>query len=942
MPMSPPWLPPPAEPFEHHAWVDGELISANVYVLPIPSGPFRPFVFVEGIDFGLSGGLPPLRNGDFGWREFWGCDAVGYPMMADMPILIDSLVHRGFTPVLIDFEDGNTDLFDNAELLIDILLHLQEHRTDDRPMVISGASMGGQIARIALRLMELRGEPTCTGLYVSLDSPHQGANVPLGLQQLLHFLNQNGSETLQALVQALHSPAARQLLVRQVPSLTPRIAYQDSLNQLGLPSSCRTASIANGSSSPLTSDGAFLLEYDHSLIESGWFGNVGDLVRLHVYSFPGSEDHPDALPGWGVTADVHIPSDADWPWPLNQGTAHASLSDQNELGPLDRLPGGTRPSMLQFASAFNEHINDLDLPWPVCLPPIESSQMVPLQSFIPTLSALDIPPPWSANLNVPDVLANSPFDAVHIATLNEAHSEINEANLAFLLHQLDVSECPLLPGTVIQDTVLLAQDGWRLPPLVVAGRLALHSADTSLSPLVADPLSHGEFTMDGCAGTFTVQPNGILELGGPGFPGPGATARVHLADGTHLLVKGKLIIHEGSELVVDAGGELNLRHAEVDIREGGQLTLMLGSRLFLEGVNQWIQGPSSVANMDGLCELGPDAEWQGQFSSGMQLRTQHEFNVLCAPGSKADFHSTMDPALWILAPSGHVTISGQGKWIWNEVGIRMSGQGHFSLSSSQNQHWSSTWSGTSSDSLTIHGHAFLTDHDVHHIQFVHTEGTLYAESSQFMHGQAHSDGRLNLHHCDFHDNPLLHSSISTAPPHLIRECRFEDGTVGVVSNANAPLRLRECVFDHLDIAVSVQSTRCEVICSAFRNNDIAISANRSLLAMTPSEGGGWSQFEDNDVHLDFNEAPIPLWIHGANHFGNWWSAWAQGSLDVPCQGPISIDATGQSWSWPSNWPQIQSSLWSSSNGTETCPIHVVDLNPVDQPDCGLGKKPKKE
>ncbi|MGB1074067.1 MAG: hypothetical protein ACPGYZ_08225, partial [Flavobacteriales bacterium] len=69
-PLSPPWLTPPAQPFEHHLWVDGTLMSANVYVHPCGLAAFRPFVFVEGIDFGLSGSLPPHRNGDFGWAQF--------------------------------------------------------------------------------------------------------------------------------------------------------------------------------------------------------------------------------------------------------------------------------------------------------------------------------------------------------------------------------------------------------------------------------------------------------------------------------------------------------------------------------------------------------------------------------------------------------------------------------------------------------------------------------------------------------------------------------------------------------------------------------------------------------------------------------------------------------------------------------------------------------
>lgn len=46
--------------------------------------------------------------------------------------------------------------------------------------------MGGLVARVALRQMENDGQAHHTSHYISFDSPHNGANVPLGLQ---HFGN---------------------------------------------------------------------------------------------------------------------------------------------------------------------------------------------------------------------------------------------------------------------------------------------------------------------------------------------------------------------------------------------------------------------------------------------------------------------------------------------------------------------------------------------------------------------------------------------------------------------------------------------------------------------------------------------------------------------------------------------------------------------------------
>ena len=272
----------------------------------------------------------------------------------------------------------------------------------------------------------------------------------------------------------------------------------------------------------------------------------------------------------------------------------------------------------------------------------------------------------------------------------------------------------------------------------------------------------------------------------------------------------------------------------------------------------------------------------------------------------------------------------------------MSGLGTFSLASAHSQHWSSTWSGTSSDTLIIRGNLSLWDHAVHNVHLAHEDGRYMAQDSRFSGGSSSSSGRLNLSACQFLRHPLTHQSNVSGPPHLIQNCTFDMGPLGVSSRSSATLRLEECQFQRLGVGVSVQGMRCEMACCEFRDNDVAAEANRSLLALTPSEGGGRCRFEDNDVHLRFVQATIPLWTLGGNHFGNWGSQWAQGSFNLNCTGPISIEATGQSWSWPPSWPQIQTGLWASSPAGSACPVTVVDLNPVPEQDCTWGKGKRKE
>ena len=324
------------------------------------------------------------------------------------------------------------------------------------------------------------------------------------------------------------------------------------------------------------------------------------------------------------------------------------------------------------------------------------------------------------------------------------------------------------------------------------------------------------------------------------------------------------------------------------------------------------------------------------------MSTQHQLGLYGADNSEISLNSDSDSALWLVGEQGEVNISGGTLWQWDNVGVRMSGGGQFSLSSTEVQNWSSTWSGTSTDSIVLRGDVVLHAHNLDVIHLCHSGGFLYASESNFDRGTTHSVGRLNMNHCNFHLHTTTLGNGNNSAPHLFQNCRYDSGLLGIQATTSSTLRLENCLFERLVVAVETQSTRCELACSRFQDNDIAILANRSMLAMTPSEGGGWNQFENNDVHLRFVQAPIPLWIDGGNLFGNWGSDWAQGSFNLSCQGPVDILATGQTWGWPSAWPQVQGGLWASSPNGVQCPVQVIDLSPVELQSCGMGVQRKRE
>jgi hypothetical protein len=92
---------------------------------------------------------------------------------------------------------GGDHIQNNAELIKEVIRWVNtEKRANPDSIwyqnVVFAQSMGGLVGRVALREMENDATGTNTHdtkLYISMDAPHEGANIPLGLQHMIHDLN---------------------------------------------------------------------------------------------------------------------------------------------------------------------------------------------------------------------------------------------------------------------------------------------------------------------------------------------------------------------------------------------------------------------------------------------------------------------------------------------------------------------------------------------------------------------------------------------------------------------------------------------------------------------------------------------------------------------------------------------------------------------------------
>lgn len=104
----------------------------------------------------------------------------------------------------------------NAMVLIKIIQDINQQLASQgstEKIVIVGPSMGGQIARVALKYMEDHGMNHNCRLWISMDSPHEGAILPIGVQGMSKALGALFYKAWFSLEYQINCSAAKQMLI---------------------------------------------------------------------------------------------------------------------------------------------------------------------------------------------------------------------------------------------------------------------------------------------------------------------------------------------------------------------------------------------------------------------------------------------------------------------------------------------------------------------------------------------------------------------------------------------------------------------------------------------------------------------------------------------------------------------------------------------------------
>lgn len=433
----------------------------------------KPIIIMDGFDPGDEYNGPSLYANELAY-----IDASGFPanfaedmraegydiIMLNFP---KNPAHFRLSPVFgivpHDPKAGADYIERNALVLVHLIKDINTQLAANgstHELVIVGPSMGGLISKYALTYMEKKLNETSqttwnhrTKLWLSFDSPHLGANIPIGDQYFLEFfarkLNNEGAKDGR---NKLDTPAARQMLIHHFSTKSElpqahwfRSAFLNNVNSLnpstlGFPTQPRKVSVVNGSQQGYTT---------YSACQQAFSMKVQTTKHKSIFNWgpPLSSSEVHFNPSYGGKCEVFTGVPVFW----------GNLSRERKYGRTpsysigyDNAPGGTyrAQGIIRDGVHSTWYLNTT------------FSDLKETASFIPTQSALaynKINPDLAENLSDRSLVCTGeiPFDNYFAPVHNEPHIKLTAANVAFIKDEIhDIKKPPIALMTIDGPTVV--------------------------------------------------------------------------------------------------------------------------------------------------------------------------------------------------------------------------------------------------------------------------------------------------------------------------------------------------------------------------------------------------------------------------------------------------------------------------------------------------------
>lgn len=315
--------------------------------------------------------------------------------------LFDKLLGEGKDIILLGYGDRETYIQANAYVAVACIKKAIQERQGDARLIVCGASMGGLITRYALAYMEHNNIDHQTSTYMSLDTPHRGAWIPIVVQYfLLFYEGQDAGAKAQA--NLIGSIAGRQMLYMSVPKW-------DSIYPDGNPPHTQDNPLRKTFFAELESMGSFPSRTKNIAAANG-AGNGVQWITPNVLAVDS--------PGWCASAKLRTepvsgPSQLLGTFWL--GTTANSCYGR-DISPFDGAPGGSTDFFPPVAKGLS----------------VKSK--VGATCFVPSVSALSVKSTDNLFVDISKLpMSSFDFQEIKWSSTNSGHAEMTPEIVAWIL-----------------------------------------------------------------------------------------------------------------------------------------------------------------------------------------------------------------------------------------------------------------------------------------------------------------------------------------------------------------------------------------------------------------------------------------------------------------------------------------------------------------------------
>jgi hypothetical protein len=422
----------------------------------------KPLIVVEGYDVSS---IAPLLQRNYSYNNFINEFSNASPY--DFNYQLDNVA--GYDLIFLDYANGTDDIVRNAALLKEVIVWVNQQKAlggSTQKNVVMGISMGGLVARYCLANMTKQGTDPQTRLLLTHDSPHQGANTPLGFTSLTRALFEvalvqglNAFDLVPQIkqaVQVLDAPATNQLLIIRAingyggyatntflnttyrnmitfQASDPQPAYQVEATSLG--SECGTGPLTTGASL-LHINGQFFLSPVPWILSTKY--NTDIVVN--------------ALPAYGSTQKIMGVKVWITFKILSFININVTLTDKSAISPANTLPWDSAPGGTQnVAQQAGSNIPSVNYSFGPFFNLSLNATYAGDFCFVPTVSALDISSVTTAALASSYVGGINPTNPARVANFiaqerftgssgnayNQSHPRFTARNAQWMYREME-------------------------------------------------------------------------------------------------------------------------------------------------------------------------------------------------------------------------------------------------------------------------------------------------------------------------------------------------------------------------------------------------------------------------------------------------------------------------------------------------------------------------